>query len=224
VHATTSRAAAIAYQGAFRAEDGSCFLRGPSPVDESACNPKPKTKLVKLFRPAKRKRGVSPSSVRASALDHINHELAAEIGENTMRKLMLIMTLSLLFALPSFPQSGRARATNCPPVGQHQTFTAMWFTKDNHFYSTSISVSPLGVCRYKPGFFSGDRECYPISKVAAVRTLTGFASGGVRIESTGGGEPLVGDGFSNGDVKQIEYLILRYQRDEAECRMDGASR
>lgn len=141
-----------------------------------------------------------------------------------MRKLML-MTLSILLFVPlMFPQSGQARATNCPPVGQSQTFTAKWYTPDNHLYSTSISVSPLGVCRHKPTgiFTSPEKRCFPISKVLTVGIRPGLASDEVIVESTGGGEPLIGDGLSSSDAKQITDLILRYQRDEAECRMDGS--
>jgi hypothetical protein len=139
-----------------------------------------------------------------------------------MRKLML-MTLSILLFVPLMsPQIRRARATNCPP-GQSQTFTSRWFSPNNHFYATSISVSPDGVCRHRPtGFFTGpEKRCFPISRVQSVAIRPGFASDDVIIESTGGGEPLIGDGMASRDAKQITALILSYQRAEAECRMNG---
>jgi hypothetical protein len=139
----------------------------------------------------------------------------------------LFMMLSVLcFALPAFAQGGGARESKCrPDAPQAETFTASRLTHDNSLFPISIVVSPLRVCRVKSSWFSNDVECVAISKVASYRSVTHVLWAELRIESTGGAEPLVIRGLSNGDAEQVAHLIARYQQDEEKCRaMDRASR
>jgi hypothetical protein len=95
-----------------------------------------------------------------------------------------------------------------PPA---ETFTASRWTQGNFFFPTRLLVSPLRVSRVKSRLFGSNEESIPISKVASVHISTGVMWSEIRIESTGGTDPITSHGHRKGDAIRIRDLIEGYQ-------------
>ena len=92
-----------------------------------------------------------------------------------------------------------------------ETFTASRWTQGNFFFPTRLLVSPLRVSRVKSRLFGSNEESIPISKVASVHIQTGVAWSEIRIESTGGTDPITSHGHRKADAIRIRDLIEGYQ-------------
>ena len=92
-----------------------------------------------------------------------------------------------------------------------QTFSASRWTRGNHIFPTRIVVTPLHVSRVKPRMFGTTEESIAISQVASVEIKTGVIWSEIRIDSTGGAEPITSHGHSRGDAVRIRELIETYQ-------------
>ena len=101
------------------------------------------------------------------------------------------------------PQSQAARSG--------ETFTASRWTRGNHIFPTRIVVSPLHVSRVKPRLFGTTDESIAISQVASVGITTGVIWSQIRIDSTGGSDPITSHGHRKGDAIRIRELIEIYQ-------------
>jgi hypothetical protein len=95
-----------------------------------------------------------------------------------------------------------------PPA---ETFTASRWTQGNFFFPTRLLVSPLRVSRVKSRLFGSNEESIPISKVASVHISTGVMWSEIRIESTGGTDPITSHGHRKGEAIRIRDLIEGYQ-------------
>jgi hypothetical protein len=98
-----------------------------------------------------------------------------------------------------------------PPSPAGETFTASRWTRSNLFFPTRIVVTPLHVCRVKPRLFGASEESIAISQVASVEISTGVIWSDIRIESTGGTDPITSHGHRKGDAIRIRDLIETYQ-------------
>jgi hypothetical protein len=92
-----------------------------------------------------------------------------------------------------------------------ETFTASRLTQGNFLFPTRLVVSPLRVSRVKSRLFGSNEESIAMSKVASVHISTGVMWSEVRIESTGGTDPITSHGHRKGDAQRIRDLIERYQ-------------
>ncbi|MFZ0278297.1 MAG: hypothetical protein WA254_09185 [Candidatus Sulfotelmatobacter sp.] len=92
-----------------------------------------------------------------------------------------------------------------------ETFTASRFTQGNFLFPTRLVVSPLRVSRIKSRLFGSNEESIAMSKVASVHISTGVLWSEVRIESTGGTDPITSHGHRKQDAQRIRDLIERYQ-------------
>jgi len=92
-----------------------------------------------------------------------------------------------------------------------ETFTASRFTQGNFLFPTRLVVSPLRVSRVKSRLFGSNEESIAISKVASVHISTGVLWSEVRVESTGGTDPITSHGHRKQDAQRIRDLIERYQ-------------
>ena len=97
------------------------------------------------------------------------------------------------------------------PPEAGQTFTASRLTRGNLFFPTRIVVSPLHVSRVKPRLFGNTEESIAISQVASVAISTGIIWSEIRIESTGGADPITSHGHRKRDAVSIRELIESYQ-------------
>jgi len=106
------------------------------------------------------------------------------------------------------------------PVGAPESepgtsFAASRWTRGNHLFPTRIVVSPLHVSRVKPRLFGKTEESIAISQVASVEISTGIIWSDIRIESTGGTDPIASHGHRKRDAIRIRELIESYQASRA---------
>jgi hypothetical protein len=99
--------------------------------------------------------------------------------------------------------------TNPNPDGE--IFTASRWTKGNLFFPTRIMVSQLRVSRIKSRLFGSNEESIAIGQVASVQITTGIIWSQIRIDSTGGTDPITSYGHRKADAQRIRDLIETYQ-------------
>ena len=92
-----------------------------------------------------------------------------------------------------------------------KTFKASRFTRGNHLFPTRIEVGPEHVIRVKPRLFGRSEESIPVSKVASVQISVGIFWSDIRIDSTGGTDPIESHGHRKKDALRIRDLIEGYQ-------------
>ena len=92
-----------------------------------------------------------------------------------------------------------------------ETFTASRWTQGNFLFPTKLVVSPQRVSRIKSRFFGSNEETIAMSKVASVHISTGVFWSEIRIESTGGTDPITSHGHRKADAQRIRDLIESYQ-------------
>lgn len=114
-------------------------------------------------------------------------------------------------------------ATNVATAGSTQsyTFSASRWTRGNHIFPTRIVVTPLHVSRVKSRMFGATEESIAISQVASVEIKTGMIWSEIRIDSTGGAEPITSHGHSKRDAIRIHELIESYQAVQSGGRVTG---
>ena len=92
-----------------------------------------------------------------------------------------------------------------------ETFKASRWTRGNLIFPPRIVVSPLHVSRVKPRLFGTTDESIAISQVASVEIRTGVIWSEIRIDSTGGADPITSHGHRKADAVRIRELIETYQ-------------
>jgi hypothetical protein len=92
-----------------------------------------------------------------------------------------------------------------------ETFTASRWTRGNFFFPTRIVVSPLHVSRVKPRLFGSTEGSIAITQVASVQITTGVIWSEIRIDSTGGADPITSHGHRKRDAVRIRELVESYQ-------------
>ncbi|MBZ5719948.1 MAG: hypothetical protein LAO03_06165 [Acidobacteriia bacterium] len=92
-----------------------------------------------------------------------------------------------------------------------ETFTASRWTKGNLFFPTRIVVGPLRVSRVKSRLFGSNEESISIGQVASVQITTGMIWSVIRIDSTGGTDPITSHGHRKADAVRIRDLIESFQ-------------
>lgn len=94
---------------------------------------------------------------------------------------------------------------------EDNSFSASRWTKGNLLFPTRIVVTPLHVSRVKPRLFGTTEESIAIHQVASVTIRTGMIWSDIRIESTGGTDPITSHGHRKVDAQRIRDLIEGYQ-------------
>ena len=120
----------------------------------------------------------------------------------TATQRMLVLILAALVAF---------RYKDCMP-GQIETFTASRFTSGNFVFPTRIEVGPEHVLRIKPRLFGQTEESIAIDKVASVQISTGIFWSDIRIDSSGGTNPITSHGHRKDDAIRIRQLIELFQK------------
>src|SRR5947207_14836703 len=92
-----------------------------------------------------------------------------------------------------------------------ESFAASRWTRGNHIFPTRIVVTPLHVSRVKSRMFGTTEESIAISQVASVQIKTGVIWSEIRIDSTGGADPITSQGHSKSDAIHIRELIESHQ-------------
>jgi hypothetical protein len=99
--------------------------------------------------------------------------------------------------------------TNAIPDGE--TFVASRWTKGNLLFPIRIVVNSLHVIKVKPRFFGSNEESIAIAQVASVQISTGVIWSNIRIDSSGGTNPITSYGHRKVDAQSIRDLIESYQ-------------
>ena len=95
---------------------------------------------------------------------------------------------------------------------QSETFTASRLSRGNLFFPTRIVVTPQHVLRIKPRLFGSNEESIAMGKVASVQISTGIFLSDIRIDSSGGSNPIFSHGHRKHDAQRIRDLIEQLQR------------
>jgi hypothetical protein len=99
--------------------------------------------------------------------------------------------------------------TDAVPSGE--TFTASRWTKGTLFFPIRIVVNSLHVIKVKPRLFGSSEESIAILQVASVQISTGIVWSTIRIDSSGGTNPITSRGHRKADAQRIRDLIESYQ-------------
>lgn len=91
-------------------------------------------------------------------------------------------------------------------------FKACRLTRGNLFFPVRIEISPERVARVKPRLFGANEESIPMSKVASVNISTGLIWSEIRIDSSGGSNPILSHGHRKEDARRIRDLIEGFQK------------
>jgi hypothetical protein len=97
------------------------------------------------------------------------------------------------------------------PSASDQTFRASRWTTGNFWFPTRIVVGALRVSRVKRRLFGSNEESISISQVASVKISTGVFWSDIRIESTGGTDPITSHGHRKADALRIRDLVEGFQ-------------
>lgn len=97
---------------------------------------------------------------------------------------------------------------------EKQIFIASRLTHGNFLFPLRIEVSHDRVTRVQPRFIGSEEESISISKVASVNIRTGLMWSDIRIDSTGGTNPILSHGHSKADAQAIRDLIEKYQHNQ----------
>ncbi|HLW79751.1 MAG TPA: hypothetical protein VKU44_09155 [Terriglobia bacterium] len=98
-----------------------------------------------------------------------------------------------------------------PPQDEKYVFTASRWTRGNLIFPVRIEITRHHVSRVKPRWFSTNEESIALAKVASVSTHTGLIWSEIRIDSSGGADPIVSRGHYKSDALRIREIIERLQ-------------
>ena len=100
-----------------------------------------------------------------------------------------------------------------PATDPGETFVASRWTKGNLLFPIRIVVNTLHVIKVKPRLFGSNEESIAIAQVASVQISTGVFWSDIRIDSSGGSDPIISHGHRKADALRIRELIEGYQKE-----------
>ncbi|MEO6708181.1 MAG: zinc ribbon domain-containing protein [Planctomycetota bacterium] len=92
-----------------------------------------------------------------------------------------------------------------------EVFVASRLTSGNRMFPTRLIIDERTVMRRKRTWLSINEESVSLRNVATVNITTGVLWSDIRIESSGGSDPLVSHGHTKSDARRIKELIEMYQ-------------
>jgi len=92
-----------------------------------------------------------------------------------------------------------------------ETFVASRLTRGNLIFPTRIIITDHAVMRRKRDWLKVSEESVNIRNVATVNITTGIIWSDIRIESSGGSDPLESHGHTKGGARRIKELIETLQ-------------
>ncbi len=94
-----------------------------------------------------------------------------------------------------------------------ETFIASRWTRGNRLFPAVILITPTTVTRVKSRVFGRDENSVNITHIASVKISSGIFWADVRIESSGGSDPVFSNGHWKKDAQRIRELVEQYQRE-----------
>ena len=95
---------------------------------------------------------------------------------------------------------------------EKRVFIASRLTHGNFLFPVRLELTPDRITRIKPLFVGSEEESISISKVASVNIKTGLLWSDIRIDSTGGTNPILSHGHCKEDARAIRDLIEKFQK------------
>jgi len=92
-----------------------------------------------------------------------------------------------------------------------ESFAASRLTSGNLLFPTVIIITEHAVMRHKRSWFRLSEESIAIRNVASIEIRTGLVWSDIRIESSGGTDPIESHGHSKHDARRIKDLIESMQ-------------
>jgi hypothetical protein len=92
-----------------------------------------------------------------------------------------------------------------------ETFVASRLTRGNTLFPTVIIVTEHAVMRHKRSWLRLSEESIALRNVASIEITTGLVWSDIRIESSGGTDPIESHGHSKHDARRIKDLIESMQ-------------
>ena len=92
-----------------------------------------------------------------------------------------------------------------------ETFVASRLTRGNTLFPTVIIVTEHAVMRHKRSWLRLSEESIALRNVASIEITTGLVWSDIRIESSGGTDPIESHGHSKLDARRIKDLIESMQ-------------
>jgi hypothetical protein len=135
----------------------------------------------------------------------------------SMISLVRVFGTAVRYEAAKFAEPER-QTMSTTPISPAESFCASRWTRGNLFFPTCIVVSPLHVSRVKRRMFGNTEESIAISQVASVQISTGILWSEIRIESTGGTDPITSHGHRKQDALRIRELIESYQAGRASTK------
>ena len=92
-----------------------------------------------------------------------------------------------------------------------QVFRASRWTKGNLLFPSILRVDADGVHYEKRRFFGSTEELINVRQIASVRLRNGLLFSSMLIETAGGSQPILIEGFTKGAARNAQSAIQRLQ-------------
>ena len=92
-------------------------------------------------------------------------------------------------------------------------YRASRLTKGNRIFPSQVIITPSSVTLFKPQWIGKAEESIHIAHVASISIDTNMVFSNVRIDTTGGHNPVLCYGHTKGDAVAIKSTIEKYQTD-----------
>ena len=98
-------------------------------------------------------------------------------------------------------------------MDKERVFIASRLTAGNLLFPVRLEISRERVARVRRSFTGSSEESIAMAKVASVGIQTGLLWADIRIDSTGGSNPILSHGHSKADAHAIRDLIELFQKE-----------
>jgi len=99
------------------------------------------------------------------------------------------------------------------PFATGDVFRASRLSGSNHLFPTQVLITPTSVVHYTPQWFGREEQTIHMAHVSSVTIDTGLLFSDVRIETSGGSNPIRCHGHRKQDAVRMQALIERHQTD-----------
>ena len=96
--------------------------------------------------------------------------------------------------------------------GDH-VYRASRVTKGNRIFPAQVIITPSSVTLFRPQWIGKAEESIHIAHVASISIDTNMVFSNVKIETTGGHNPVICYGHTKGDAVSMKSTIEKYQTD-----------
>lgn len=99
------------------------------------------------------------------------------------------------------------------PFASGDVFRASRLSGGNRIFPTQVLITPSSVVHYTPQWFGREEQTIHMAHVSSVTIDTGLLFSDVRIETSGGSNPIRCHGHRKQDAVTMQALIERHQTD-----------